>query len=180
MQRFNENTKAAKKYAKQLKKIAKNFEKDYLMPIVSEMVADVVEIAAGLAPVNMGTLRGLFTATVNGSGRLPKDGSPESIRSTVKSNLKKARLRDEITVENQAPYAEMYEFGLFQPATPKYAKYGGSEAAHVPASRRAEKLGKVLIVDGYNVTAPNGMVSDAIQIVNANIASNKYKLGKIM
>ena len=179
MQRPNANRSASNKYAKALMKLAKQSEDKIIMPVVREAVADIVYESAKIAPFNMGTLRGLFTATVNGSGTLSKSSSLDAIRANAIKNLKKAKkLTDQISIENQAPYAEQYEFGLFEPATPKYSKLGGSEARHVPKGRRGEKLGKVLILSGFNVTAPSGMVQDALQIVNARLASGTYKLGK--
>jgi hypothetical protein len=180
MRVFNQNTRAARSYANELKKMAKNFERKVVMPMVAEVVADVVMMAAQTSPYNMGTLRGLFTATVNGSGALPKNPKAESIRKTAMANLKGAKLSDEIAIENQAPYAAIYEFGLFNPSSPKYSKFGGSEARHVPDGRKSEKLGKVLIVDGFNVTAPRGMVADAIQVASAKLAAGGYQLGKIV
>ena len=180
MRVFNQNQRAARAYANELKKMSRNFERQVVMPMVREVVADVVMMAAQTAPYNMGTLRGLFTATVNGSGRLPKDSKADSVREAAMTNLKGAKLSDEISIENQSPYAAIYEFGLFNPASPKYSKFGGSEARHVPRSRRGEKLGKVLIVDGFNVTAPNGMVADAIQVVNARLKAGGYQLGKFV
>jgi len=171
------NSRNASKYERELRKMAQNVGDVIIMPIVREAVADIVEVAASLAPYNLGHLRSAFTATVNGSGRLPGSANIDKIRATAVRNLRRARLSDVITVENQVPYSETYEYGLFEPATPEYAKLGGSEARHVPKSRKHEKLGKVLIVSGFNVTAPNGMVSEALQIVNSRIAAGKYKQG---
>ena len=172
------NKANAKKYAKELMKLAGNVGEKIIMPVFREAAADLVEVSASLAPHNTGLLRSLFTITVNDSGRLPSNDNLENIRSTAISNMRKAKLTDRFTLENQAPYSETYEYGLFDPATPKYTKLGGSEARHVPKSRRSEKLGKVLIVSGFNVTAPDGMVNDALQIVNSWIAGGVYKLGK--
>lgn len=171
------NSRNASKYEKELRKMAQNVGDVIIMPIVREAVADLVEVAAALAPHNFGHLRSAFTATVNASGRLPGSDDLSKIRATALRNLKKARLTDVIAIENQVPYSVTYEYGLFEPRTPKYERLGGSEARHVPVSRRHEKLGKVLIVGGFNVTAPSGMVSDAMQIVNSRLAAGKYKLG---
>lgn len=171
------NTTNARKYERELMKLAASVGDRVVMPVVREAVADLVEESAALTPHNTGALRSAWTATVNASGRLSSNDDISNIRAVAMRNLRRAQLTDIIAIENQVPYAETYEYGLFEPATPKYEKYGGSEARHVARSKRAEKLGKVLIVSGFNVTAPAGMVHDALQIVNARLASGTYRLG---
>jgi hypothetical protein len=171
------NTSNAKKYEKELMKLAGSVGDKIIMPLIRNAVADLVKESAVFTPHNTGALRSAWTATVNASGRLSSNDDVDNIRSVAFRNLRKAQLTDIIAIENQVPHAETYEYGLFKPATPKYEKYGGSEARHVVRSKRAEKLGKVLIVSGFNVTAPSGMVHDAMQMINAGLASGTYRLG---
>ena len=89
----------------------------------------------------------------------------------VDRNMKRFTLGKEIALENDVPYAATYEFGGFDPRNPAYREIGGSLATHVAPEFRSLKRGKVLIVDGYNVTAPTGMVSAAITYANNYIAS---------
>mgnify|MGYP000999186297 CR=1 FL=1 len=176
---MGKNVTAAKRYQKELMKLAENVGDKVVMPLVREAVADVVKEAAIKSPHNTGAMRSAWTATVNSSGRLPSSDNIDAIRNVAMRNMKGAKLTDLIMIENQVPYSKTYEYGLFTPATPKYEKYGGSEARHVSKAKKAEKLGKVLIISGFNVTAPEGMVYDALQVVNARLASGAYKLGEL-
>ena len=163
----NVNRKAAQDYNRRIRTYMRRFDRDVISPFITEVVRLTMVETARITPYNLGTLRGLWMVTVNSSGRLPGGSGLDDISRMVERNMKKYRLGKEIAIENDAPYAEDYEYGLFEPATPAYRELGGSLALHVPIERRSEKRGEVLIVQGYNITAPQGMVSEALDYVNA-------------
>ena len=165
------NRKNATAYSKKLRSFERGYAKNHIVPYIKGLVMNLMSEVHRLSPYNMGTLRGSWMVTVNSSGRLPASDSLDDIFSMVERNLRSFTLNKEIAVENDVPYAATYEFGGFEPANPAYREIGGSLALHVPRERRSEKRGKILIVDGYNVVAPQGMVSGGIDYANSLIAS---------
>lgn len=167
----NRNRQAAADYAKKLRSFSRGYAKKYIVPFITEIARKVAIHAADKTPYNEGALRGGWMITVNSSGRLPASPDFADIERMVYGNMKRFTLGKELAIENDVPYAEKYEYGTFEPKNPAYREIGGSLALHVAPAFRSLKRGKVLIVDGYNITAPTGMVSAAIGYVNSYIAS---------
>lgn len=176
----NVNRRNASAYANKIRQWGRAFNRDFIVPFIREVVKTLAVEAAYLTPINMGVLRGSWMITVNGSGRLPASPDFVDIAKMVDMNMKSFTLGKELAIENDVPYAELYEYGGFEPANPQYREIGGSLALHVPISRRSEKRGKVLIVDGYNVTAPQGMVAGAIDLANFTAANGKNFSQKVV
>lgn len=169
----NVNQRAATEYNKKLRSFERGFAKNYIVPMIRDIVRLMTVEAARLTPYNEGTLRGGWIITVNGSGRLPASPDFADIAAMVDRNMRRFTIKQELAIENDVPYAELYEFGGFEPANPEYKEIGGSLALHVAPEFRDLKRGKVLIVDGYNVTAPQGMVSAAMEYAQAAAGSMK-------
>ena len=167
----NTNRKAATEYNKKLRSFERGYRKERIVPFIRDVVRQLMTEVWRLSPYNLGTLRSSWMITSDSSGRLPASDSLEDVLAMVDRNLRTFTLNKEIALENDVPYAELYEFGGFEPANPAYAEIGGSLALHVPVERRAEKRGKVLIVDGYNVVAPQGMVSGGLEYANSLLSS---------
>ena len=86
--------------------------------------------------------------------------SKSSSLQAAKSLIAKVQFGQGIWIQNNVPYARVYEDGLFDPPNP-----GPSKALHVPKSRRKRVAGTTLIEGGFHVSAPNGMLADAVQQV---------------
>lgn len=63
--------------------------------------------------------------------------------------IKSAKFGQDIIISNSSVVAEIWEYGLFKPSDPGPSKHHPDPA----------KRGQVLVIGGYNVVAPQGMVS---------------------
>lgn len=158
----------AKDYAAFLRKQARELPAAVYMPRFRRVAFRVVEIAAQLSPVNFGTLRNGWHVTIGSpSGTEVEAGkSLAGVLAAAQSVINRTEFGQAIWIQNNTPYARVYEDGLFVPPDP-----GPSKATHVPKSRRKRVEGTVLIRGGYHVSAPNGMLRDAVQQVAEELAA---------
>lgn len=151
-----------KEYAAYLRKQAKAIPEAVVMPVFRRRAFKVLELTIQNTPVNFGHLRNGWHLTIGApSGENREGGKTRAgVLAAGKSLIDKVRFGEGIWIQNNVPYARVYEDGLFQPPDP-----GPSKATHVPKSRRKRVAGTTLISGGFHVSAPNGMLADAVQQV---------------
>ena len=153
-----------KEYANFLRKRARQLPEAVIMPVFRRRAFKVLEVAIQNTPVNFGALRNGWHVTIGTPSRqdtgTPGTSATRALRA-AESVLARVRLGEGVWIQNNVPYALVYERGLFTPPDP-----GPSRATHVPKSRRKRVAGTVLIRGGYHVVAPQGMLADAVQQVN--------------
>ena len=156
----------AKQFARELRQIADEYPKEVFMPRFRRIAFKLLEVAVQNTPVNTGRLRGGWHVTEGTpSGAEVQAGTTEQgVLSAAQAVINKAEFGTGLWIQNNVPYAIVYEEGLFTPPNP-----GPSKATHVPKSRRSTVEGTVLISGGYHVSAPEGMLADAIQQVSTEI-----------
>lgn len=152
----------AKEFAAFLRKQGRELPARVYMPRFRRMVFKVLEVAVQNTPVNTGRLRNGWHITLGDPSGTEEAGgkSANGVLSNGERKINKAKLGDRVWIQNNVPYARVWEDGLFVPPDP-----GPSKATHVPKSRRARVAGQVLVRGGYHVSAPNGMLADAVQQV---------------
>ncbi|MFY9345574.1 MAG: HK97 gp10 family phage protein [Planctomycetota bacterium] len=154
-----------KEYAAYLRKQADKLPAAVAMPVFRRRAVRVLQLAIQNTPVNTGRLRSGWHVTVDTpSGQVPSGVSFGASASAVLKDGEKVINECEfgrgVWIQNNVPYAPVIEYGLFQPPDP-----GPSKASHVPKSRRKRVAGTVLVSGGFHVSAPNGMLADAVQQV---------------
>ena len=149
-----------KEYAAYLRKRAKEIPEAVVMPVFRRRTFKVFELAIQNSPVNLGHLRNGWHLTIGAPSGEDREGGKSKSGSlqAAKSLLAKVQFGQGIWIQNNVPYAYVYEYGLFEPKDP-----GPSKATHVPKSRRKRVAGTTLIEGGYSRSAPNGMLADAVQ-----------------
>ncbi len=151
-----------KEYASYLRKQAQVIPEAVVMPSFRRRAFKVLELAIQNTPVNFGNLRNGWHLTIGAPSKEDRAGgkSAAGVLSAGKAVIEKLRFGQGLWIQNNVPYARVYEDGLFQPPDP-----GPSKATHVPKSRRKRVAGTILISGGFHVSAPNGMLADAVQQV---------------
>lgn len=151
-----------KEYAAYLRKQAQVIPEAVVMPTFRRRAFKVLELAIQNTPVNFGNLRNGWHLTIGAPSKENREAgkSPAGVLQSGKRVIDKVKFGEGIWIQNNVPYARVYEDGLFQPPDP-----GPSKALHVPKSRRKSVVGETLIEGGYSVSAPNGMLADAVQQV---------------
>ncbi len=150
----------AKEYAATLRQQAADLAEKVIMPRFRMYAFKVLEVAIQNSPVNFGALRNGWHLTIGTpSGADQKGGANvgESLQNGL-GTLAQVKLGDRVWIQNNVPYARVYEDGLFVPKDP-----GPSKATHVPENRRDTVKGVTLIEGGFHVSAPQGMLADALQ-----------------
>jgi hypothetical protein len=132
----------------------------------------ILEGAINNTPVNTGRLRGGWHVTIDTPSGVDVSTEAGSSKTALSEGdgsggVNKAEAGDTIWIQNNVPYAPVIEHGLFVPKDP-----GPSKATHVPKSRRKTVEGVVLVKGGFHVSAPNGMLADAIQQAVAAVLSD--------
>jgi hypothetical protein len=151
-----------KQFAAYLRKQATVIPERVVMPRFRRMVFKVLELAVQNSPVNFGTLRNGWHVTIGAASGERREGgkSIAGVLANAQSVINKLRFGETAVLQNNEPHARVWEDGLLQPPNP-----GPSKATHVPKSRRDRVAGTVLVENGFNVAAPNGMLRDAVQQV---------------
>lgn len=151
-----------KDYAAYLRKQAKEIPEAVVMPVFRRRAFKVLELTIQNTPVNFGALRNGWHLTIGSPSKEDREGGKTAagVLAAGKRMIEKVRFGEGVWIQNNVPYARVYEDGLFQPPDP-----GPSKALHVPKSRRKRVAGKTLIEGGFHVSAPNGMLADAVQQV---------------
>lgn len=151
-----------KEYAAYLRKQAQVIPEAVVMPAFRRRAFKVLELAIQNTPVNFGNLRNGWHLTIATPSKEDREAgkTASGVLQAGKRVIDKAKFGEGIWIQNNVPYAYVYEDGLFEPKNP-----GPSKATHVPKSRRKRVAGNTLISGGYHVSAPNGMLADAVQQV---------------
>jgi hypothetical protein len=151
-----------KEYAAYLRKQAEVIPERVVMPIFRRRAFKVLELAVQNSPVNLGALRNGWHVTIGTASGEDRAGgkSPSAVLRAGQAVINKARFGEGVWIQNNVAYAPVWEHGTFVPPNP-----GPSKALHVPLSRRKTVAGRILVEDGFNVQAPNGMLGDAVQQV---------------
>lgn len=150
-----------KQYATYLRKQAEQIPEQVYLPRFRRMAFKVLELSIQSSPVNFGALRNGWHVTIDTASKQDTGkpgGSAASVLSAGERVINSVRFGQGIVIQNNVPYARVYEDGLFEPPDP-----GPSKATHVPKSRRKRVAGTILISGGFHVVAPNGMLADAVQ-----------------
>ncbi len=150
----------AKSYAAYLRKQARDLPAAVVMPRFRKFAFKVLEGAVQNSPVNTGRLRNGWHVTIGtptGSDLSAGDGD-NAVVQAGKGVIDRVEFGQSIYIQNNVPYARVIEDGLYVPKNP-----GPSKATHVPKSRRNRVAGTVLIEGGFHVSAPHGMLADAVQ-----------------
>lgn len=151
-----------KEYAAYLRKRAKEIPEAVVMPAFRRRAFKVLELTIQNTPVNFGHLRNGWHLTIGSPSKEDREGGKTAagVLAAGKRLIDKVQFGEGIWIQNNQPHARVYEFGLFVPPDP-----GPSKALHVPKSRRKRVAGTPLISGGFHVSAPNGMLADAVQQV---------------
>ncbi len=152
-----------KEYAAYLREQARVIPEQVVMPIFRRRAFKVLEIAIQNSPVNFGTLRNGWHVTIGTPSRQDTGAPGSSATKALREGervINRVKFGEGIWIQNNVPYARVYEDGLFAPPNP-----GPSKGTHVPKSRRGRVAGETLIRGGYHVNAPQGMLRDAVQEV---------------
>ena len=157
-----------KQYAAYLRQQKKVVPERAYMPRFRRMCFKVLELTLQNTPVNFGDLRNSWHLTIGQPSATDVEAgkSPAGVLQAAERVLNRMVLGDGVYMQNNKPYARVWEDGLFVPPNP-----GPSKATHVPKSRRKTVEGTVLVRGGFNVVAPNGMLRDAVQQVQALVAA---------
>lgn len=125
--------------------------------------AKVLEVAINNSPVDTGRLRQGWHLTV-GAPSSAESGGDKSALNEAQGAAAKATLGDVFWIQNNVPYAHVIEFGLYVPKDPGPTKWG-----HIRNRRVRDHLRKgdpvTLVRGGFHVSAPEGMLADAVQQV---------------
>jgi hypothetical protein len=158
----------ARDFARWMREQAEQMPQRVYMPRFRAIAFKVLEVAAGNTPVNTGRLRNGWHVTVGAPSGQDKasGGDLDEVLRAAESEINNVEFGGSVWIQNNVPYARVYEDGLF-----KYPNPGPSKATHVPKSRRHLVFGEVLIRNGYSVSAPNGMLADAVQQVEAELSA---------
>jgi hypothetical protein len=150
----------AKEYAAWLRQQAKEIPEQVVMPRFRLFAFKVLEVAVQNSPVNFGQLRNGWHLTVGApSGEERAAGkSAAGVLQAGKRVIDALKFGQGLYLQNNAPHAPTIEYGLYVPKDP-----GPSKALHVPKGRRKRVAGTVLVKGGFHVSAPNGMLADALQ-----------------
>ena len=151
----------AKAYAAFLRKQATDLPAAVVMPRFRKFAFKVLECAVQNSPVNTGRLRNGWHVTVGSpSGAESADGAASAggVLQAGKRVIDSIEFGHGIWIQNNVPYARVIEDGLYVPKDP-----GPSKAMHVPKSRRRTVAGQILVKGGFHVSAPHGMLADAVQ-----------------
>lgn len=158
-------------FARYLRKLARELPEEVFLPAFRRVAFKILEGAVQNSPVNFGQLRNGWHVTVGSrSGAdVQAGGSVAAVLEAGSAMINSAEFGSTVWIQNNVPYARVWEEGLFVPPDP-----GPSKATHVPKSRRARVAGTVLVKGGYNVAAPQGMLGDAIQTVIAEFDAGGF------
>jgi len=164
----------AKTFVADLRKRARDLPEALVMQSFRKFAFKVLEGAVQNTPVNTGRLRNGWHVTEGGPsgtestavafGPVGPDGGFGSgatgggVLGAGKRVIDSVEFGQTIWIQNNVPYARVIEDGLFVPKNP-----GPSKATHVPKSRRNRVAGEILVQGGFHVSAPNGMLADAVQ-----------------
>lgn len=167
----------AKAYAAFLRRQAVQIPERVFMPRFRRFAFKVLEVAVQNSPVNFGTLRNGWHVTIGSpSGVDPtvgetNGGGSRSVAGVLQAGkrvIDRCQFGQSIWIQNNVPHALVIEYGLYIPKNP-----GPSKALHVPKTRRKRVEGTILVVGGFHVSAPQGMLADAVQQT-----SEAWRLGK--
>lgn len=167
------NADRARRYAEWIRAQGRDLPEKVFMPRFRMVAFKVLEVAIQNTPVDRGRLRNgwhLTIGTPSGEDR-GKEGDPTAL-SEGQGVIAKAKFGESLWIQNNVPYAAVYEYGLFQPKDPGVTDWG-----HLPKTAR-EKMRKaepvVLIRGGFHVSAPDGMLADAVQVVATEMAAGTF------
>lgn len=151
-----------REYAKKLREAGERLPAAVAMPVFRRRAIRIIQGAIQNSPVNFGTLRRGWHLTIGSPSKADIEGgeSDSAILEAATKALEGMQLGEGAWIQNNVPYAAVYEYGLFKPTDP-----GPSKATHVPPTRRKRVAGRILISGGFHVSAPNGMLADAVQQV---------------
>jgi hypothetical protein len=160
-------------WARAFQKVADEYPEKVYMPTFRKAGFKIAAIAAELSPVNYGNLRNGWHVSINSPTRFDNKvasgrGGLSAVMESASRQVNTAKMGDTIWIQNNTEYAGQYEFGLFEPANP-----GPSSGMHAPEEWRSEKEGKILISQGYSISAPRGMLGDAGVIVYGMVISGR-------
>lgn len=154
----------ARAFAEHLRRNVRSAPREAFERRFREFGFKVLEGAINNSPVNEGRLRGGWHLTIGApaGAEIQSGSSPSAVIAAGEAVLNKLNLGDTLWIQNNVPYATVWEYGLFVPKDP-----GPSKATHVPKSRRRTVEGLVLVRGGFHVSAPHGMLADAVQQARA-------------
>lgn len=160
----------ARSYAAQLRRLAREYPARVYMPRFRKIAFKVLELAVQNTPVNEGRLRNGWHVTEGAPARTEVEAGKgaRGVLTAGQKVINSVGFGSGIWIQNNVPYAPIYEYGLFVPKDP-----GPSKATHVPKSRRDRVRGTILIQGGYSVSAPEGMLGDAVQQVEAAVGAGQ-------
>ena len=154
----------ARDFAEHLRRNVRSAPRQEFVRRFREFGFKVLEGSINNSPVNEGQLRGGWHLTIGtpAGGEVPNGSSAGAVLAAGQSVLNKLDSGDTLRRQNTLRPGPVWEYGLFVPKDP-----GPSKATHVPKSRRKTVEGVVLVRGGFHVSAPNGMLADAVQQARA-------------
>jgi hypothetical protein len=154
----------AKEFAAHLRRTVRHAPREAFLRNFREFGFKVLEGSINNSPVNEGQLRGGWHLTIGTPSQADTQSgtSASAVLTAGEGVLNRLQVGDVLWIQNNVPHAPVWEYGLFVPKDP-----GPSKATHVPKSRRKTVEGVVLVRGGFHVSAPNGMLADAVQQARA-------------
>lgn len=154
----------AKAFAAHLRKNVRHAPRQAFVRRFREFGFKVLEGSINNSPVNEGQLRGGWHLTIGAPSHVDAQSGSSSgaVMAAGESVLNQLQVGDVLWIQNNVPHGPVIEFGLYVPKDP-----GPSKATHVQKSRRHTVAGIVLVRGGFHVSAPHGMLADAVQQAKA-------------
>lgn len=153
-----------------LSKVANEYPASVYMPRFRRIAFRILQLSVQNSPTNTGQLRNGWHVTIGSPSRSDVksgDGAP-AVLAAGSAVINGVEFGQGLWLQNNVPHAPVIEFGLYDPPDP-----GPTKAKHVPKSRRARLAGEVLVKGGFHVSAPNGMLGDAVAQVTAEIGGGQ-------
>ena len=151
----------AKSFASRLRQIGESLPKQVFLPYRARIAMDLVLALVNGTPVDEGEARRAWHLSV-GSPTGADQSSPDPIGSAVAAIAGATEIDTEVWIQNNVrpdvpgvgSRILVLEFGLFEPPDPGPSK-----------DPRPARSGRVLVVGGFSVQAPQGITKDALQAV---------------
>lgn len=156
-----------REYARWLRKQGADLPAAVAMPVFRRRAFRILQLAVQNSPVNFGTLRRGWHLTIGAASKqdIEAGKSDAGVLQKAQQLLAKVQLGEGVWIQNNVPYAGVYERGLFDPPNPGATDWGHITNKRVRQHLRKTRPNTVLIEGGFHVRAPRGMLADAVQQV---------------
>lgn len=154
------NTDNAKKFTLAVQKVADQLQTDFATE-ARRLALTIFSRVVLRTPIDDGLLRNNWQLSLNVPSDVVKTTADKSGGTAITEGQQALALfsvGDGIWLSNNLPYAAVWEYGTFMPPNP-----GPS------SDPRPGRKGEILVVDGYSLQAPTGMLGVTIEEVIGGI-----------